>query len=305
MSVKTRRERDGACLRCVRRIECLAKEDSCPGAPSIFHLTNNNKAALPFGLALGEGLCSPMFYGASTRGLVRRAQIIPARLRDVLRLLTAALELGRVTGVPRSLKGRRAPGPFESKRGYMKLMLSLCWLLRLWLIPMNAFPQSADSQKRMQEILASLNRKEHRVVERHGVRVEKYREIRSEPVVKQNAREYAGRYTVPDRGYTIEIRVGDDARVEGTGIEAAAGGGKAHTFTLKNGKIDGALLTADKLYEDGTTQKFEGVFITRTEFNSPQERGVSSFGIGAVGQPLEVEGGVRRDRLFYQRQDQR
>jgi hypothetical protein len=186
----------------------------------------------------------------------------------------------------------------------MRLIVSICWLLRLWLIPMNVFPQEgADSQKRMQEILASLNRKEHRVVERYGVRVEKYREIRSEPVVKENPREYTGRYLVPDRGFSIEITVGDGAKVEGAGVDAAPEGGKARRFTLKNGKIDGALLTADKLYEDGTTQKFEGVFITRTEFNSPNEQGVSSFGIGAVGQASEVEGGVKRDRLFYQRQD--
>src|SRR5258706_10969356 len=108
--------------------------------------------------------------------------------------------------------------------GNMKIF-ALGWLLMLWLIPMNVFAQGADPQKKVQELLAALNRREHRIVERRGVRVEKYLEIRSEPVVKGDVRDYSGRYLVPDIGYSIEIKVGSDARVEGAGRELSRSGG--------------------------------------------------------------------------------
>lgn len=184
----------------------------------------------------------------------------------------------------------------------MRSIFALGWLLRLWLIPMNVFPQGGDAQQKVRELLASLNRKEHRVVERRGVRAEKYLEIRSEPVVKGDVRDYSGRYLIPDIGYSIEIKVGSDASVEGSGRELSrSGDNKERRFVLKDGKIEGPLLTADKVYEDGASEQFEGVFINLTTLDAPDAKGVSSFGIGAMSQPVKVNG-VSRKRLFYRRQ---
>src|SRR5258706_589916 len=79
--------------------------------------------------------------------------------------------------------------------------------------------------------------------------------------------------------------------------------GRARRFVLKDVRIEGALLTATKRYDDGATEKFEGVFIKQTEFNSPTDKGVTSYGIGALVQPVkDGEDRSKRNKLFYQRQ---
>ena len=47
------------------------------------------------------------------------------------------------------------------------------------------------------------------------------------------------------------------------------------------------MLTGTKVYEDGATEKFEGVLINRTDFDSPTDKGVSAFGHRVVGNPVE------------------
>ena len=168
------------------------------------------------------------------------------------------------------------------------------------LIPLNAIPQESDAQRRTQEIAASFNKQKHAVKEKHGVRIEKYKDIRSEPAAKQNAGEYSGTYEASDLGYRIDIQVGSDGKVQADGYEPGNGSARqARRFRLENARIAGALLTATKVYEDGATEKFEGVFIKRTEFSSPTSNGVSTFGLGVVGSPVDI-GGVTLDRLFYQ-----
>jgi len=75
------------------------------------------------------------------------------------------------------------------------------------------------------------------------------------------------------------------------------------TFTLKNGKIEGALLTAMKVYGSGQTEKLESVFLNRTSFESPTDKGFTTFGLGTVGGPTEVSG-LTLDRLFYELRSQ-
>jgi hypothetical protein len=60
------------------------------------------------------------------------------------------------------------------------------------------------------------------------------------------------------------------------------------------------LLTATKTYSDGTVEKLEGVFINRMEFNSPTDSGVSAFGLGVIGKPVEVVNGVMQDKFFFE-----
>lgn len=184
----------------------------------------------------------------------------------------------------------------------MNVIFALGMLLRLLLAPVTMVTQGNEPQKRVREILASLNRKEHRVVERHGVKVEKYREIRSEPVVKSDIKEYAGTYVATDIDYSITVRFESDGAIAAEGFEtSAAAGGQARRFTLRDGKIQGALLTGLKVYDDGSNQTFEGVFINRTEFQKLGDKGVSTFGIGVAGQSAVING-VKRERIFFRRQ---
>jgi hypothetical protein len=170
----------------------------------------------------------------------------------------------------------------------------------LWLIPVSALSQESDHQKRTQEIVAYFNKEKHLVKEKFGIRKEKYKKVVSEPVIKQNIKDYSGVYEVEGLGFLIDIQVGNDGKVTATGTEPVNGDNRqARRFRLEGARITGAMLTGTKVYEDGATEKFEGVFINRTDFDSPTDKGVSAFGLGVVSNPVEFAG-VTLDRLFYQ-----
>src|SRR5215471_7964386 len=191
-------------------------------------------------------------------------------------------------------------GKTQREEKQMHTLFVITLLFGSWLIPLNAIPQESDAQRRTQEIVASFNKRKDAVKEKYGIRKEKYKEVRSEPATKQSLGDYSGTYEVSDWGYRINLQVGSDGKVQANGYEPASGRtGQARGFRLENARIAGALLTATKVYEDGATEKFEGVFINRTEFSSPTGNGVSTFGLGVVGSPVEIAG-MTLDRLFYQ-----
>ena len=154
--------------------------------------------------------------------------------------------------------------------------------------------QQLSSQTKAREIAAAFTKNKHAVKEKFGVRVEKYKDVRSEPAVKSNLSEYSGVYEVHDLGYVISVQVGNDGRIQANGSE------NSRTFTLENAKIDGALLTATKVYSDGARERFAGSFLNRADRNSPTDPGVTIFGLGVVlTTPFEVNG-LTYDKLFYQ-----
>jgi hypothetical protein len=159
---------------------------------------------------------------------------------------------------------------------------------------------SASAQTRTRAITASFSKSKHVVKEKRGVRLEKYKEVRSEPVVKANPQEYSGTYEVPDMGFAVQLRVDRNGNVEGAGYEPAGQDlSVRRSFTLRNGKIDGALLTATQVYANGTENRFEGAFMNRTAFDSPTDKGVTVFGLGVVGKYVEVAG-LTMNRFFYE-----
>ena len=95
--------------------------------------------------------------------------------------------------------------------------------------------QQLSSQAKAREIAATFTKNKHVVKEKYGVRVEKYKDVRSEPAVKSNVSEYSGVYEVPDLGYAIRVQVGSDGRIQASGSE------KSRAFALENARIDGAL----------------------------------------------------------------
>ena len=159
---------------------------------------------------------------------------------------------------------------------------------------------SQSAQTRTQAIAASFSKEKHVIKEKRGVRVEKYKRVQSEPVVKANPQDYSGRYEVPDMGLAVQLRVDRNGTVEGTGYEPTGPDlSVRRSFTLRNGKIDGALLTATQVFANGTQDRFEGVFMYRTSFESPTDRGVTVFGLGVVGKMITVAGNTN-NRFFYE-----
>lgn len=162
--------------------------------------------------------------------------------------------------------------------------------------PVIAAAQQSSSQSRAQQVAAAFSKHKHAVREKSGVHVEKYKDVRSEPAVRQNVTEYSGVYEVAGLGDVIDLRIGGDGRIQGDGHDSDA---QSRRFTLANARIDGAVLTAAKVYRDGANEAFEGVFMTRTERHSPTDPGATTFGLGVVlATPREFSGNTY-DKLFY------
>ena len=161
-------------------------------------------------------------------------------------------------------------------------------------------PGVAATDTRTRAIVASFNKSKHVVKEKHGVRKEKYLDVRSAPVVKQNPADYSGEYEEAGLGFSLRLQVDRDGKVEGTGYEPLNGdSGVSRSFCLRDGQIRGALITAKKVYADGASEPLEGVFINKTAFESPTDQGVTAFGLGVIGKGFQV-GGLNIDRIFYQ-----
>ncbi len=154
-----------------------------------------------------------------------------------------------------------------------------------------------DAASRARELAASFSKSKHEVKEKHGVRVEKFKDVRSEPAPKGDARAYSGEYEA-DYDCVLSLHVYGDGRVEATGSEPADFG-RTRKFTLKGARVEGALLTGTKVYEDGSSEGFEGVFINRTERDSPSDSGTTAFGLGVLFDPPKSVGGLSLARLFY------
>ena len=163
--------------------------------------------------------------------------------------------------------------------------------------PALAAPQQSAGQSRAQQMAAAFTKQKHVVAEKHGVRKEKYKDVRCEPVVKQDITQYSGVYRVADLGDMIDLRIGSDGTIQADGHDSDQ---PSRTFVLENGKIEGAVLTATKVYRDGATERFEGVFMTRTERHSPIDPGITTSGLGVVLATPREFAGITYERLFYQ-----
>lgn len=161
-------------------------------------------------------------------------------------------------------------------------------------------PGVAGSELRAQTIVASFNKSKHVSKEKRGVRKEKYLEVRSAPAVKANPADYSGAYEAADGRFSLKLRVDASGKVEGDGYEPLNDDAAvSKRFTLRNGRVSGALLTATKVYGDGSAERFEGVFINKTVFESPTDKGVTAFGLGVVGKQFQIDGNTI-DKLFYE-----
>lgn len=172
----------------------------------------------------------------------------------------------------------------------MRTLIAIACLL---ICPVFAASQQSTDRARSDQIAAAFSKHKSVVSVKRGVTREKYKDVRAEPVVRSNVRDYAGRYENTDWGWWIDVQVGADGRLHATGYQAG------QEFELKNAAIAGSLLTATKVYRDGSVEAFEGTFMNRTARTNPADPGVTTFGLGVVlASPVEVDG-LTLDRVFY------
>jgi len=166
----------------------------------------------------------------------------------------------------------------------------------------DALAQGSSVQARTQAIVTSFNKSKHVVKEKRGVRLEKYKEVRSTAAIKSNIRDYAGSYEAEGMGLSLDLKVDRSGNVTVNGYERVDMDSPVwRGFTLRNARIQGALLTGTKVYANGATEPFEGAFINRTSFDSPTDRGLTKFGLGVVRSSIQVVNGVSIDRVFFER----
>jgi hypothetical protein len=181
--------------------------------------------------------------------------------------------------------------------GYKNLVLASL-LTSLFAGPLALNAQSSNAE-RTREILATFTKHKDVTKERRGIRVSKYKDVRSEAYVPRNLESLSGRYIWEDWGLSLNLKVDREGRVTGTGDEPLYEGVKRQ-FTLENGRINGALFTATKVFANGRRQPFEGAFLNMTTRESPTDRGITTFGLGVVGPYIEISG-YTMNRFFYRK----
>jgi hypothetical protein len=125
--------------------------------------------------------------------------------------------------------------------------------------------------------------------ETFGQKAKKVKEKRYELVVHQNLKDYEGTYIGIEPDYVVEIQVAADGRLKLTSLED----GRSVRFT--NVKVDGARLTADKIYANGSSGKLDATF------RNCILNGKTFFGILVDGLDIHLDGGVTLNTVFYRR----
>src|SRR5947209_8316300 len=101
----------------------------------------------------------------------------------------------------------------------MRKFLNAALLVGLCLAASDAAGQT-DARQRARELAAQFNKSKHEVKEKRGVRVEKFKDVRSEPAFRQSASDYSGEYVASlGLDYTLSIKVTADGSAEASGDE--------------------------------------------------------------------------------------
>jgi hypothetical protein len=114
----------------------------------------------------------------------------------------------------------------------------------------------------------------------------KHKEKRYEPVALRDVRDSEGKYVGIEDSYFIDIHVTSDGAMNITVYEAG------RRATLKDIRLEGAIITASKVFEDGGTGSFSGVFANRIL------NGRSAFGIIVDNLHIEMDGFMLNGLFF-------
>src|SRR6185369_1722977 len=150
---------------------------------------------------------------------------------------------------------------FQGEKSMSKILLAILFIFCLGLTG-SVYAQNAQSKT--DELIAALAKTKYKKKEKKNISIEIYVDVKSEAIVKNDVREYSGVYEAESNDYRLELRVSADGKVEGNGYDSWFNDSKKQNFTLKDARIEGALLTATKVFEDGETGKLEAVFNNRT-----------------------------------------
>lgn len=148
--------------------------------------------------------------------------------------------------------------------------------------------EKASATKRAKPILLALCLAASLAPQGSAQKKIKNKEKHFEPVARQNMRDYAGRYVGIEDEYVVEVRADEGGRLLITSRE-----GKREA-RLEDLKIDGARVTATKVYADGTRAEFAATFADRVL------NGERAFGLLVEKIWIELPG-MTVTQMFYRR----
>ncbi|HEX8172662.1 MAG TPA: hypothetical protein VF824_19150 [Thermoanaerobaculia bacterium] len=158
---------------------------------------------------------------------------------------------------------------------------------------------ASSPDTRTSELLASFSKTKYAHATKHGVTKSRYKDMHGEAVVRADRASYSGAYRVQGLPYSLRLTVSDAGAITGDGSD------DGRPFVLRDARIEGALLTATKVFAGGATAPLEGVFmdLVDREGTSPQAltHSARTYGLGVVlHDPLRRDS-VNFEKLFYQR----
>jgi len=140
-----------------------------------------------------------------------------------------------------------------------------------------------DATQKTQQLVAALDKTKYKKKEKANISIEIYVDVKNEAVVRDPS-EYAGTYECD--GYRLTLQVTKDGIATGEGYDSVGPESRQSNYTLRDGRIQGALLTATKVYDNGKAEPFEAVFTNRTVSTGKNANQIDSretlFGLGFI-----------------------
>jgi hypothetical protein len=141
-----------------------------------------------------------------------------------------------------------------------------------------------DAGQRTRELTSALDKTKYKKKEKANVSIEIYIDIKNEAALREDPTAYSGNYE--SENYRMTLSVAKDGSAAGEGYELVGENGRRTSFTLRDARVQGALLTGTKVYEGGTAEQFEGVFTNRTVSTGKNANQIDSretlFGFGFI-----------------------
>ena len=155
-----------------------------------------------------------------------------------------------------------------------------------------------DSGQKARELATALDKTKYKKKEKANISIEIYIDIKNEVALRENVSDYSGLYE--SDGYRMNLQVTKDGAATGEGYDTNGVEARRMQFRLRDARINGAVLTGTKVYENGESQRFEAVFANRTVSTGKTANSIASretmFGIGFI-----ENNGSWTSRVFLER----
>ncbi len=159
-------------------------------------------------------------------------------------------------------------------------------------ISSNCMSQDLTAKEKAEDLAKNVfSKSKHEKKEKYGVVKEKTKIVESTPVATEDPGFYAGNYWYQDFNYKMEIRLDLNKN-----LIATLSIPNKPDVQLKNVSVTDAYFMGIKQNKDGTEEKWEGVFINKSD------NGNTEFGLGIrLQNPLPIADGVQTTKVFFKK----